>query len=150
MSRLSSYKQIVIKNNSQHCNMMAVKFSVFYNITLRSSVQSQHEFSSNTSPPLLGLKNKAQKQPLISVWCLVHAGFFFALFFDPEWRWRQHVPPKRRMFKGLHGVISQTVEESFTAMCFSISKCWYIFTTEYNAHWNSTFHTNSRFHHAVA
>jgi hypothetical protein len=48
------------------------------------------------------LRNVGQ---LLATW--FHAGFLLNLFFRP-WRWRRHVPPKRRLtLNELHGVISQ-------------------------------------------
>jgi hypothetical protein len=42
---------------------------------------------------------------------LLHIRFLLGLFFNPEWRWRWHVPQQRRLtFNGLQGVISHTTE----------------------------------------
>jgi hypothetical protein len=48
--------------------------------------------------------------------CHLYSRWFFARLILRPWRWKRHVPQKRRLtFNGLHGVISQKIEGFITA-----------------------------------
>jgi hypothetical protein len=58
--------------------------------------------------------------------CHLLSGCFFAWLIPRPWRWRRHVPPKRRLtFNGPHGVVSHNMELSTKpGCCDSVTAAW--------------------------
>jgi hypothetical protein len=78
------------------------------------SVKCQPTFRRNISPPSSGSKNKLSKK---AAWKQVASRARLIL---RPWRWRQYVPPKRRLtFNGLHG--SENLKSYIKTHCLRIS-----------------------------
>jgi hypothetical protein len=78
-----------------------MKSSIFSDITPCNPLKVNRRFGGICC---LHLLSRASACHLLSRW-------FLAWLIPQPWRWRRHVPPKRRLtFNGLHGVISKKTE----------------------------------------
>jgi hypothetical protein len=92
-----------------------VKSSIFWYITPCSELEVNRRFGRSR----LHFQNRRISQAKMS---LAAFSCWFACLILRPWRWRWHVPPKRRLtFNGLHGVISQKIE-LFITTAVRISK----------------------------
>jgi hypothetical protein len=88
------------KNINIHA-ILRLRNSILWDITPCSPLQVNRRF---------GRKFRLNFSEPCSARHALHACFLLCVFFQP-WRWRWHVPPKRRFtFNGLQGVISQKLE----------------------------------------
>jgi hypothetical protein len=89
------------KNLQSHI-MIPSKGSCLLGHNTMLSSENQQTFQRNVLPPVSGLKNKPSKQRFLPA-----SRWFLVWLILRLWRWRQHVPLKRRLtFNGLRGDIS--------------------------------------------
>jgi hypothetical protein len=91
-----------------------MKTSIFWDITPCSPLNVNPMFRSKISPQCLVPKNKPSKKKnsvkQVASRVLLHAAFFAWLILR-HWRWRRHIPLKRRLtFNRLHGITAQKIE----------------------------------------
>jgi hypothetical protein len=91
-----------------------MKSSIFWDITACNPLKVNGHFGGTCQPHIQGrrinltkIENEACSKQSITAWLILR-----------PWRWRRHIPLKRRLtFIGLHGLISQKTELFLSLFC---------------------------------